>query len=132
MPKVSPSNFDPEMVSMMRSVLDAAVDQIDRGNRTPATKAKMAEQSALENQLAELKETKRVAEAGISCNIAAVGGELHIRTLPLKPDTPSLFDTPPKELKVKLRGTNSVGEMLFAGSSGTFQWQYSSPQDANA
>jgi len=96
------------------------------------TKAKMAEQSALENQLAELKEIKRVAEAGISCNVAAVGDEIHIRTLPLKPDTPSLFDTPPKELKVKLRGTNSVGEMLFAGSSGTFQWQYSSPQDANA
>jgi hypothetical protein len=43
MPKLSPTNFDPEMVSMMRSVLDAAVDQIDRDNRTPATKAKMAE-----------------------------------------------------------------------------------------
>jgi phenylpyruvate tautomerase PptA (4-oxalocrotonate tautomerase family) len=27
----------------MRSVLDAAVDQIDPANRTPATKAKMAE-----------------------------------------------------------------------------------------
>ena len=42
-PKLSPQNFDPELVPMMRSVLDAAVDQIDRGNRTPATKAKMAE-----------------------------------------------------------------------------------------
>ena len=30
MPKLSPTNFDPEMVSMMRSVLDAAVDQIER------------------------------------------------------------------------------------------------------
>jgi hypothetical protein len=28
---------------MMRAVLDAAVDQIEKGNRTPATKAKMAE-----------------------------------------------------------------------------------------
>ena len=27
----------------MRSVLDSAVDQIDAANRTPATKAKMAE-----------------------------------------------------------------------------------------
>ena len=43
MPKLSPTNFDPEMVSMMRSVLDATIDQIERGNRTPATKAKMAE-----------------------------------------------------------------------------------------
>jgi hypothetical protein len=43
MPKLPPSNFDPKMVSMLRSVLDAAVDQIDVAKRTPATKAKMAE-----------------------------------------------------------------------------------------
>ena len=43
MPKSPPSNFDPKMVSMLRSVLDAAVDQIDVAKRTPATKAKMAE-----------------------------------------------------------------------------------------
>ena len=42
-PKLSPSQFEPELVWTMRSVLDAAVDQIDTANRTPATKAKMAE-----------------------------------------------------------------------------------------
>ena len=42
-PKIAPSKFEPELVSTMRSVLDAAVDQIDVGNRTPATKAKMAQ-----------------------------------------------------------------------------------------
>ena len=42
-PKLSPSEFEPELVWRMRSVLDAAVDQIDPANRTPATKAKMAE-----------------------------------------------------------------------------------------
>jgi hypothetical protein len=42
-PKLSPSEFEPELVWMMRSVLDTAVDQIDPANRTPATKAKMAE-----------------------------------------------------------------------------------------
>ena len=42
-PKLSPSQFEPELVWTMRSVLDAAVDQIDVANRTPATKAKMAE-----------------------------------------------------------------------------------------
>jgi len=31
----------------MRSVLDAAVDQIEFGNRTPATKAKMAQRILL-------------------------------------------------------------------------------------
>ena len=42
-PKLLPSEFKPELVSTMRSVLDAAVDQIDVANRTPATKAKMAQ-----------------------------------------------------------------------------------------
>ena len=42
-PKLSPTEFEPELVSTLRSVLDAAVDQIDVANRTPATKAKMAE-----------------------------------------------------------------------------------------
>jgi hypothetical protein len=42
-PKIGPSKFEPELVWTMRSVLDAAVDQIDVANRTPATKAKMAE-----------------------------------------------------------------------------------------
>jgi hypothetical protein len=42
-PKLSPSQFEPELVWTMRSVLDEAVNQIVSKNRTPATKAKMAE-----------------------------------------------------------------------------------------
>jgi hypothetical protein len=37
------NRFDPELVSTMRSILEAAVDQLDLVNRTPATKAKMAQ-----------------------------------------------------------------------------------------
>lgn len=43
LPKSSLPEFEPELVWAMRSVLDAAIDQIDPANRTPATKAKMAE-----------------------------------------------------------------------------------------
>jgi hypothetical protein len=39
-PKLSPSEFEPELVWTMRSILDAVVDQIDAANRTPATKAR--------------------------------------------------------------------------------------------
>ena len=35
--------FDTEFVTMLRSVLDEAVKRISEENRTPATKAKMAE-----------------------------------------------------------------------------------------
>jgi hypothetical protein len=42
-PKLPETKFEPELVSIMRSVLESAVAQIEVGNRTPATKAKMAE-----------------------------------------------------------------------------------------
>jgi hypothetical protein len=43
MTKVPPASFSPELVTLMKSALDTAVDQIDRSHRTPATKAKMAQ-----------------------------------------------------------------------------------------
>jgi hypothetical protein len=42
-PKLSPSEFEPGLVLTLRSVLDEAVNKIHVANRTPATKAKMAE-----------------------------------------------------------------------------------------
>ena len=43
MTKVPPVSFSPELLTLMRSALDTAVQQIDRSHRTPATKAKMAQ-----------------------------------------------------------------------------------------
>ena len=43
MNKVPPTKFSPELVILMRSALDTAVDRIDRSHRTPGTKAKMAQ-----------------------------------------------------------------------------------------
>ena len=43
MTKVLPTNFSPELVTIMKSALDAAVHRIDHSHRTPATTAKMAQ-----------------------------------------------------------------------------------------
>jgi len=43
MTKALPVNLSPELVTIMKSALDAAVHRIDRSHRTPATKAKMAQ-----------------------------------------------------------------------------------------
>ena len=43
MTKVLPANFSPEMVTIMKSALDAALHRIESSHRTPATKAKMAQ-----------------------------------------------------------------------------------------
>jgi hypothetical protein len=44
---VPPANFSPELVALMKSALDAAVDRVDPAHRTPATKAKMAQRVVL-------------------------------------------------------------------------------------
>jgi hypothetical protein len=43
MPQITPANFSPELVTVMKSALNAAVHRIDQSHRTPATKAKMAQ-----------------------------------------------------------------------------------------
>lgn len=43
MTKRPPETFDAEIVATLREVLDIAVEQIAQENRTPATKAKMAQ-----------------------------------------------------------------------------------------
>ena len=43
MTKRPPETFDAEIVATLREVLDIAMDQIAEANRTPATKAKMAQ-----------------------------------------------------------------------------------------
>ena len=43
MHKPPPAKFSPELVMLMRSALNTAVDRIDQSHRTPATKAKMAQ-----------------------------------------------------------------------------------------
>jgi hypothetical protein len=43
MSRIPPTEFGAELVTLLRTVLDEAVERIDRQHRTPATKAKMAE-----------------------------------------------------------------------------------------
>lgn len=47
MTKIPPTEFGAELVSIMRNVLDEAVERISHEHRTPATKAKMAERIVL-------------------------------------------------------------------------------------
>ncbi len=44
---VPPASFSAELVAIMKSALDAAVDPVDPSHRTPATKAKMAQRVVL-------------------------------------------------------------------------------------
>jgi hypothetical protein len=74
MPKLSPRTFASELVSTMRSVLDAAVDQMDEA--APVTKAKMAEcilRTASEGvtdarELTNCGDRRKAATSGLGCS----------------------------------------------------------------
>ena len=69
MAKRPPESFDAEIVATLRQVLDIAVAHIAEENRTPATKAKMAE--TIVREAAE-----GVTDAGDLVSSAVRGGEI--------------------------------------------------------
>ncbi|WP_229223536.1 flagellar assembly protein A [Duganella sp. sic0402] len=66
---------------------------------------------------------QKVAAAGIArCGLHMANGETMVRTMPFAADTAALRQLQAKDLKQRLRGTPSGGELLFADSSGTLDW----------
>ena len=76
----------------------------------------------LSDRLARVIEQK-VEAAGIArCGLYLVNGETMVRTMPFAADTAAIRQLPPKDLKARLRGTPSGGELLFAESAGSLDW----------
>ena len=72
MAKISPVDFKPELVSTMKSVLDAAVVHIDKSSGTPvttaATKAKMASR-ILKTAAEGITDAKELKSAAIQAGL---------------------------------------------------------------
>jgi hypothetical protein len=76
----------------------------------------------LSDRLARVIEQK-VEAAGIArCGLHLAHGETMVRTMPFAADTSVLRQLQPKDLKQRLRGTPSGGELLFADSGGSLDW----------
>lgn len=74
------------------------------------------------DRLARVIEQK-VEAAGIArCGLHMASGETMVRTMPFAADTAALRQLPPKDLKLRLRGTPSGGQLLFADSAGSLDW----------
>lgn len=74
------------------------------------------------DRLARVIEQK-VEAAGIArCGLHMASGETMVRTMPFAADTSALRQLPPKDLKLRLRGTPSGGQLLFADSAGSLDW----------
>jgi hypothetical protein len=76
----------------------------------------------LQERLARVIEQK-VEAAGIArCGLHMVSGETIVRTLPFAADSASMTLLPPKDIKSRLRGTQTTGEVLFYASQGSLDW----------
>ncbi len=76
----------------------------------------------LSDRLARVIEQK-VEAAGIArCGLHMASGETMVRTMPFAAETLALRQLLPKDLKQRLRGTPTGGQLLFAESAGTLDW----------
>ena len=66
---------------------------------------------------------QRDASAGVSqVALAALSGDTAVRVLKFNPDGSSTFDLPPKDIKARLRGAGTAGQLIHAGSNGPVNW----------
>ncbi len=84
-------------------------------------KAAETEQQAGMALVAQLVQ-QRSDSAGVTrVNLATLTGDTVVRLMKFNPDGSSTYDLPSKDIKARLRGA-ATGEVLFAGSVGSFEW----------
>ncbi|VXC03818.1 flagellar assembly protein A [Massilia sp. 9I] len=85
-----------------------------------------AEQQSGTALLARLQAQRAEHSGAVSVAIGQVSGDVTVRALNVEPDTAaaersSVHNLAPREIKARLRDASGA-ELLFAGSSGTFNW----------
>jgi hypothetical protein len=84
-------------------------------------KAAETEQQAGMVLVAQLMQ-QRSDSAGLThVSLATLTGDTVVRLMKFNPDGSSTYDLPSKDIKARLRGV-ATGEVLFAGSVGSFEW----------
>lgn len=97
-----------EMKALQKQKLDLQVGQ--------------TQHKLLSDRLLRVTEQKVEAAGVARCGLHMASGETVVRTMPFAGDTAALRQLPPKDLKQRLRGTVSGGELLFADSAGSLDW----------
>jgi hypothetical protein len=76
--------------------------------------------------LADLERQRRDAASISAVTVHRVQGDTQVRVLGFSPAAGTPYIIAPRELKARLRGPQS-GELLFAGTQGTFAWSSEQP-----
>jgi hypothetical protein len=113
----------PEQGQHLRKIADAVATEMQAIAKLKTdVQVGQTQHKLLQDRLARVIEQK-VEAAGIArCGLHMVSGETIVRTLPFAADSASMQLLPPKDIKSRLRGTQTSGEVLFYASQGSLDW----------
>ncbi|MYM74422.1 DUF342 domain-containing protein [Duganella sp. FT134W] len=113
----------PEQGQFLRKIATAVAEEIQAIQKHKLDlQVGQTQYTLLSERLARVIEQK-VEAAGIArCGLHMASGETLVRTMPFVAETAVLRQLPPKDLKQRLRGTPSGGQLLFADSAGSLDW----------
>lgn len=113
----------PEQGQFLRKIATAVAEEIQAIQKHKLDlQVGQTQHTLLSERLARAIEQK-VEAAGIArCGLHMASGETLVRTMPFVAETAVLRQLPPKDLKQRLRGTPSGGQLLFADSAGSLDW----------
>jgi len=107
----------------LRKIADAVAEEIKAVHKLQQDlQAGQTQHKLLSDRLDRVIEQKMEAAGIARCGLHLVNGETMVRTMPFAGDTTAIRALPAKDLKARLRGTPSGGEVLFADSAGTLDW----------
>lgn len=114
----------PEQGQFLRKIADAVAEEVKSLTKLQQDlQVGQTQHKLLADRLARVIEQKVEASGIARCGLHMVSGETMVRTMPFAAaDTAALRQLQPKELKARLRGTPSGGELLFADSAGSLDW----------
>jgi hypothetical protein len=95
------------------------------GKLSLSLKEMQVHQKLMLEQANEVVAQKRAAAAQVVCAVAAIDGDIELRTLSVDPEGAPAWDKTPKEIKAALRAAATVATPVFAASEGALDWTYS-------
>ena len=113
----------PEQAHFLRKIAAGVAEPMQALDRlTKDGQIAITQQKLLQDRLQRVIEQK-VAAAGVArCGLHMVSGETVVRTMSYADDGALLAQAPAKDIKQRLRGTPTGGEVLFWDSAGSLDW----------
>lgn len=113
----------PEQGQHLRKIAGAVAEEVKAVHKLQQDlQAGQTQHKLLSERLERVIEQKMEVAGIARCGLHLVNGETMVRTMPFSGDTTAIRALPAKDLKARLRGTPSGGELLFSDHAGTLDW----------